>query len=290
MTKLGLVLFSTLATLAACGSPMRQPGGGGGGDDVDAPGGGGGGGGGGGVDAPPNADSLVYAHSAGTLYKVDTTTFAETLIGDFSGIDDDVTDIAVDKNGAMVAITDTTLYSVDVTSAAGTQVKTLSSDIEDFTGLGYVPNPTDDASDLLVTASADGDVYSINPTTGAGLKIGNYGKSGSKQIASSGDIFGVRNFGTYATVKVGSSTNDYLAKIDTTGASGPAWAAILPTSDTGFQNIYGVGFWAGTIYGFDDAGDVLSIDPTSGKATKMDNNSIVWWGAGVTTNAPTVLQ
>ncbi len=94
----------------------------------------------------------------------------------------------------------------------------------------------------------------------------------------------MRGFGIYATVKVGSATNDYLASINP-----QTWAATVSANDTGFQNIYGLGFWAGSIFGFDDAGDVLEINPATGKATMMGNDSAVqWWGAGVTTNAPIV--
>ena len=274
-------LVLVLATCAACSPAMRDPGSG-----VDASGGGsdGGSGSGSGIDAPPGPDaSRVYAQSAGTLYRVDTGTFAETQIGAFTGISGDVTDIAVDKNGAMVAITNSTLYAVDPATAKGTQIKKLGSTVTDFTGLGYVPDPSNTSSDLLVTANAGGDVYSIDPATGNGTKIGNYGKLSGNQIGSSGDIFGVRGFGIYATVTVAGKTNDYLAEIDP-----QTWTATVRPSDTGFQNIYGLGFWAGDIYGFDDAGDVIKIDKTTGMGAKMDNNTIVWWGAGVTTNAPII--
>ena len=285
MKQLGTVLGTlVLATSAACGTPMRDPGTG-----VDASsaidtrhdtGTG--------IDGPSSDVSLVYAHSASTLYKVDTNTFMETVVGPFTGISGSVTDIAVDKTGAMVAITNSTLYAVNPASAAGTEIKTLNGAATNFTGLGYVPDPADPTMDLLVTANASGDVYKIDPATGASTKIGNYGKLNGKQIGSSGDIFGVRGdcaaCGIFATVKLDNSTSDYLAKIDPT----MGWTAQVRPQDTGFGNIYGVGFWAGSIFGFDDAGDVLQIDPTTGHGTPMTNNQVTWWGAGVTTNAPII--
>ena len=112
MKQLGTVLGTfLLAICAACGTPTRDPGTG---DDtgVDASGSDARHDAGTGIDGPQVDNSLVYAHSATVLYKVDATTFAPTEIAAFSGITGSVTDIAVDKNGAMVAITNSTLYSV----------------------------------------------------------------------------------------------------------------------------------------------------------------------------------
>lgn len=285
MKQLGTVLGTfLLAICAACGTPTRDPGTG---DDtgVDASGSDARHDAGTGIDGPQVDNSLVYAHSATVLYKVDATTFAPTEIAAFSGITGSVTDIAVDKNGAMVAITNSTLYSVNPATAAGSEIKALSGAATNFTGLGYVPDPQDTTKDLLVTANASGDVYTIDPTTGQSTKVGNYGKLNGKQISSSGDLFGVRGFGTYASVKVAGSTNDFLARIDTS-----TWAAtpLGGVSGTGFKNIFGLGFWAGKVFGFDDAGNVIAIDKDSGLGMSMEANATVWWGAGVTTNAPII--
>src|SRR3972149_3519382 len=56
--------------------------------------------------APPPENAAVYAHSASELYRVDPDTFAVTLVGPFQwpSVADQMTDIAIDKDGNMVGI------------------------------------------------------------------------------------------------------------------------------------------------------------------------------------------
>jgi hypothetical protein len=134
-----------------------------------------------------------------------------------------------------------------------------------------------------VTANDEGAVYQIDPTMGTATMIGSYGSDAQGKIVSSGDLVGVRNLGIYATVDVGEQTNDYLAKID------PAtWQATPIGSGTGFDEIFGLGYWAGTVYGFTAKGDMITIDTSTGVGTKVNAGSQAWYGAGVTTDAPVI--
>jgi hypothetical protein len=203
-----------------------------------------------------------------------------------------MTDIAVDKNDHMVGVTLNKLYSVDASSGACTLIKDLSSSTHNPTSLSYIPSDLGDpnSADILVTADSVGDVYQIDEMTGSASKIGSYGGSGASRVVSSGDLIGVRGLGIYATVDVGtgSGTNDYLARIDPT-----TWTATPIGSGTSYNNIFGLGFWAGTIYGFVDdkmshTGKIIKIDPTTGVGTEILSSAIEWYGAGVTTDAPII--
>lgn len=289
MKRLHLLLVASAACAAACGPDARD-------NLVDA--------GGPGPDAPvvgpdaaPGPDSpiqdqsRVYAHSGKQLYRIDTTTLAPQLIGDVA-FDDlstkSLTDIAVDKNDKMIGITLDTIYAIDPATAAATKLQKMTG-ASGFTSLSYVPDPANPTGDdILVAANSAGDVYRIDPSTGMATQIGSYGKTGGMAIGSSGDIVGIRGVGIFATVFVGSPTTstDYLARIDPTNG----WAATLLPVDTGYQHIFGVGFWAGKIYGFvdnktDKTGQILTIDQTTGAAAKVGDGAIEWYGAGVTTNA-----
>jgi hypothetical protein len=266
--------------VAACG-----PGGHGAGDDQGS-----------GIDAPGSASdggtdiSLVYAHSGTMLYRVDSTSFTTVAIGPFNIDGESLTDLAVDKNEHMVGITLDRLYSIDSTTGSATLFKSLSESASGFTSLSYIPTDLTDpnSADILVSANDQGAVYQIDATTGSAKEIGSYGMSGSNKIVSSGDLIGVRDLGIYATVDVGNQQNDdYLAKID------PAtWQATLIGSGTGFSKIFGLGFWAGTIYGFvdggDNAGKMITIDSTTGVGTLVNSGTVEWYGAGVTTDAPII--
>lgn len=234
--------------------------------------------------------SLVYAHSGTMLYRVDSSSLTTVTIGPFNIDGESLTDLAVDKNERIVGITLDRLYAIDSATGSATLIKSLSQSATGFTSLSYIPTDLTDpnSADILVSANDDGDVYQIDATTGSAKQIGSYGMSGSNKIASSGDLIGVRDLGIYATVDVGNQqNNDYLAKID------PAtWQATLIGTGTGFSKIFGLGFWAGTIYGFvdggDNAGKMITIDSTSGVGTLASSGTVEWYGAGVTTDAPVI--
>ncbi len=246
----------------------------GGGGFVDAGGGASDGGGG------PAGDSVVYAHSSSELYRVDPDTFDVTLIGPFvweMGIFDSMTDIAIDKNGGITGVSFNRVYHVDPATAVTTFLAPLA---RQFNGLSYIPAGTIDGStdEILVGSTLDGSFWRIDPLTGTSTEIGAYGGGWS----SSGDIVSVDGFGTYATVQQGEGI-DYLAQIDPlTGI-----ATTIGTG-TGFDHIWGLGFWKGKIFGFTDLRQFVLIDPATGVATLVEDSSVFWWGAGVTTSAPII--
>jgi hypothetical protein len=247
-----------------------------------------------GIDAPtqpsgdgPSADnSQVYAHSGSVLYHVDTVTYEPVSVGTMTGLGTkSLTDLAIDKNNNMVGITLDSLFSIDSATGSVTLIKDLSASAQGFTSLSYIPADLGDpnSADILVSANDQGDVYSIDPTSGDATKLGSYGTVSAGKVISSGDLIGVRGLGIYATVNVGNAANDYLAKID------PAtWAATPLPSDTGYKNIFGLGFWAGKIYGFTMSGQILQLDPTTGAGTVLKSSSVSWFGAGVSTDAPII--
>jgi len=236
--------------------------------------------------------SRVYAHSGGTLYRMNAQTFTAIPIGAMSGIGtQSLTDLAIDKDDHMVGITLDKLYSLDPATGAATLIKDLSQSAQGFTSLSYVPDPANPSADILVSANSSGDVFQIDPTAGTATKIGSYGMAaGNKKIVSSGDLIGVRGFGIYATVDVGTDPNDYLAKIDP--ANG--WKATPMPYPTMHNNVFGLGFWGGKVYGFVDdgnaanSGQMISIDSTTGASTDLSSGNVRWFGAAVGTDAPII--
>lgn len=245
-----------------------------------------------GPDSEIQDESLVYAHSGTDLYRIDTNNLDVIHIGAFGG--NNITDIAVDKDGGMIGVSLSKIWSIDPATGVATEIAAFAGSGDSLTSLSYVPvDPNDpDSAERLVTAGASGDVYEVDPTTGATTVIGNFGLSGGMQICSSGDIVSVRGLGTLATVTIGCppfTALDYLATINTT-----TWAATLVgTESTGYDKIFGLGYWGGTIFGFVDeaganTGTMVTIDPTTGVATPAITSAFDWFGAGVTTVAPIV--
>lgn len=242
-------------------------------------------------DGPPVDTSRVYAHSGQTLYLMNSLTLATTTVGSMTGLGtQSLTDIAIDKNDRMLGVTLDKLYEVDPGTGAATLIGDLTG-VSNATSLSFVPSdPTDPNSpDILVTVDSFGGVFEINPANGQATEIGNYGIVPAGQVRSSGDLFGVRGVGIYATVDIGdgqSPTPDFLARIDPT-----TWTATPIGTGTGFDKIFGVGYWGGKIYGFVDmgannGGKMIEIDINTGDAIELSQSSVRWFGAGVATDAP----
>ena len=274
------LLLAAVFVAGACGPGSRNPG------DPDAPGGRDGNGG-----DSSNADmSRVYAHSGSKLYRIDTQSLHPVEVGTITGLGAmSLTDLAIDKSDHMVGVTLNSLYAINPATGAATLVKALVGS-SGYTSLSYVPSNLNDPSstDILVSANDQGDVFQIEPTTGVSTKLGSFGTAGAGKVISSGDLIGVRGLGIYATVDVGTQPNDYLASIDPV-----TWKATPIGTGTGFNHIFGLGFWAGTIYGFVDngtgSGKIITINPNTGVGTAVDTGAIQWFGAGVSTDAP-ILQ
>jgi hypothetical protein len=272
--------LGTLALLGACGPGDR-----GGGDKPDAHSG---------SDAPPTMpSSRVYAHSGTMLYQIDTETLSPVEIGMMTGLGtQSLTDLAIDKDDNFIGITLDKLYSLNPTSGATTLIRDLSMSAKGFTSLSFVPTNLNDPNsvDILVAANSTGDVFEIDPNTGNATMLGSYGMVSAGRVGSSGDLIGVRGLGIYATVNIGTDpmAQDYLARID------PAtWTATPIGNGTGFNDIFGLGYWEGTFYGFVSAstttGKMITIDPMTGAGIDVRSGAIRWYGAGVATDAP-VLQ
>jgi hypothetical protein len=244
--------------------------------------------------------SEVYAHSGTQLYRIDTQDLEVLPVGAFGSAlgTASMTDIAVDKDGRMIGVSLSRIFSIE----PGTGVATELAMFEEgggFTSLSFVPvDPTNpDSAERLVAADDQGAVfevtYDLQAQTAAATQIGSYGMTDSDElIRSSGDIVSVRGVGTLATVTIGLplEADDYLAWIDTT-----TWQATpIGTASTGYDKIFGLGYWGGTIFGFVDnspgaqTGSLVTIDINTGVATPAVNSAFRWYGAGVTTKAPIV--
>jgi len=230
---------------------------------------------------PYDGDPVVYAHSASQLYKLDPTSLSVTLIGAFKwpGGSDQMTDIALDRKGKMTGISFNSVYSVDPKTAACTYLAPLQtpSGIASFNGLSYIAVQAADTTEALMASAGDGTLYEIDPATGQSKKVGAFGGG----LGSSGDLVSVKGL-TLATVKQGFGLTDWLARVN------PLTGQAVPIGDTGFSDVWGLGFWKDKVYGFTEGGQLIVIDPKTGKGTQASSSSAAWWGAGVTTSAPVI--
>jgi len=240
----------------------------------------------------PVDTSKVYAHSGQMLYRLNNATLAATPIGPMMLADNQsLLDLAVNKDDEIIGITRDKLYSISPTTGASTLVKDLSASATGFTSLSFAPLDLDDpnSNEILVAANDEGTVFSISSVDGTATMLGSYGTDATLgQVISSGDLIAVRGFGIYATVDVNNDPDgiDYLARIDPV-----TWKATL-IGPTGYNKIFGLGYWGGIIYGFVDdgfeaaTGRVIQIDQVTGAGLDLGVADVRWFGAGVATDAP----
>ncbi len=233
------------------------------------------------VDAGPPLNPIVYGHSPDTLYTFDTQTRTLTKVAAFSsctqGLTAQVIDLAIDSQMNAFVTTFDGFYSLDLTTAQCTLVKTGTYP----NSLSFVPVGTLDPSVEALVGYVGGSYVRIDPSTGnitsAGTLSGGY--------ASSGDIVSVKGGGSFLTV-TGNGCGDCLLQVNpATGDLVQSYGA-LPHGA-----VYGLAYWAGTLYGFDQGGDVFSITGGDGDAGLVTTDivadgGVMWWGAGSTTVAP----
>jgi hypothetical protein len=275
------VLVCALAPAMACGASDRQSPSSEAGDGIEADAGGGGGGGGsggGGGGGGTDAVTYVFAHSDQELYRVDPDTLDIERVGRFDWSDgwDEMTDIAIDRDGRMLGISYDRVYSVDSDTAVTSYLADLD---RDFNGLSFLPHPSQPDREILIGAAQDGSVYEIDPVTGASTPRGSYGDG----MGSSGDIVSVDGFGTAATVTMGFGGSDQLVRVASDSSADPI-------GDTGVEDLWGLGFWGNKVYGFAEDGSFVLLDVQTGGAEFIENAGVAWWGAGVTTQAEVIVE
>jgi hypothetical protein len=219
----------------------------------------------------------VYAHSPTVLYKVDPAKKTMTTIGNFSANcgNENVIDIAVDQSNNGFATTFAGVYKLDLVSAKCTLISQGSYP----NSLSFVPAGTLDPNAEALVGYNGSTYVRINTTTGAVTNVG--GLTGG--YSSSGDIVSVKNGGTFLTV-TGNNCGDCLLQVDPkTGNMVQNYGSINHGA------VFGIAFWAGVVYGFDDGGELFSITWQNNKLTTTNiptTGGLQFWGAGSTTSAP----
>jgi len=221
----------------------------------------------------------VYGHSGQTLYKLNPNTKAVTVVGTFDGCTN-VLDIALDGSSKLYGTTSSALWAIDKSTGKCTQIAQDSYP----NSLSFVPKGTVDANAEALVGYEGSDYVRIDPQSGTKTIIGQIGSG----MVSSGDIVSVKNGPTYLTVK-SANCDDCLIEVDPkTGAMVRNWGAV------NHSDVFGLAFWAGSIYGFDNQGELFEVKITGGNlqtspiAIPGHPANLKFWGAGSTTSAPVV--
>jgi hypothetical protein len=232
---------------------------------------------------PSGEVNEVFGHSADSLFRLDPKTNVVSEVGKFTGCSS-IIDIALDEASTLYGVSYTALYTIDKTTAKCTQVAT-----GDYpNSLSFVPKGTVDPSVEALVGYEDADYVRIDTKTGVKTKIGALGGG----LKSSGDIVSVKGGKSFLTVKGTGSTctqNDCLVEVDpATGKLVKNWGSIE------HHNVFGLSFWGGKVYGFDESGSLFEVTFGSNSITTTTISiptkpaNLSFWGAGSSTSAPLV--
>ena len=225
--------------------------------------------------SPDPVAAIVYANSPYNLYALDPKTRAVSLVGAFSNNASLIADIAVDAKGSIYAVTQDALYTVDRKSAACTIVGSGTFP----TSLSFVPGLADSTKEDLAGYSGASYVR-INSATATTTTFPAW--SGTTYVPS-GDLVSVDGVGTFVMV-AGGDCVDCIAKIDaTTGAF------LSVVQNIKRNAVSGLGYWAGTFFGFSAYGQVFAFDVATKAVTDVSLGGLTvnsFYGAASSTSAP----
>jgi hypothetical protein len=211
----------------------------------------------------PFATAPVYVNTWTELDSWDPATNIASLVTDFAPGVNYVSDIAIDGWGNLLAVEagngSASLYAVDVHSGAFTFLAGLA----DSTAAGL----TFLADGRLVVAGSGVEILSP-PTYTAQTLV----PPGTFQ--TSGDVVGTPDGALYWTVQGGSALSaDDLVRID------PSTGATTDLGSLPAQGVYGLSYENGTLYGFTNQGQVMTINPANPAASVVASVPGTWSGA-----------
>jgi Zn-dependent metalloprotease len=183
------------------------------------------------VEGPPPSTSGLLGEDSGaddgssTLFRLDKKGGASFRLGEtaFS----DVTDIAYTPDGTLYGVTFDRLLRIAPVNGQAFSVGT---------GLGFdgVNGLAADSSGALYAATLTGDVLRVDPVSGRGTRIGNYGNG----LTSVGDLAFSAGGVLYATAGLSATTPILVTVNLSTGVA-------TPIGPVGFGHVYGLAFDSG---------------------------------------------
>jgi hypothetical protein len=224
------------------------------------------------VDAPPAPPLRLLAASNQMLYELDVDLDQAALIGPIAGLGEvfGVDGLAL-YGSVLLGISSGggELITIAPASAAVTARIALTP-AGSWGGLTVAPAGELGATPVVFAGNGDdGKLHRIDPATGAVTEVGSFG-NGHRFFS---DLAWVKDAGLYATLHDGSCSDVCLAAINPTTGAATVFRSNL--SGTG-ANLFGLSGYRGTLWAFNSAGPVLTVDRVTGLLTLAFDPLIAW--------------
>lgn len=220
----------------------------------------------------------VYVHTGQSLYTLDPVTYDIDKVGDFgvsTDAKDDMTDLAVLPDGRIYTISRTSLYEVNANTGKATL---LMANVSTADGSNVAMTTLPDGT--LLASDQKGEVRVIDPVTKKVTVLGTYGMG----FDTAGDLVAVSDGTMYGIAKMGPGTRtdaNSLMKVDTSTAKATLVGTIETVDGEGFTGVFGIAYQGGNVIAFTKDGQVIKIDPDTGRAELVRTHSgISFYGAG----------
>jgi len=211
-------------------------------------------------DTGSGATEYMYAQTSDDLYAVDKDSpYTVTHLGAFS--ETNITDLAVDMDGRMYAVTFDTVFEVDPVTAQLTSVAYR----EDSSFFALTA-----LSDGTMLAGSDDAIFEVDVLTG---DIDYYDSLGSWEFA--GDMVGLPDGLLYCLVWPTDEGADSTSLV----VYDPATGSTTEIGQTGHGSMFGMGFADWKMFGFNTDGEILEIDRKTGAAEVIATPGHEFWGA-----------
>lgn len=150
-----------------------------------------------------------------------------------------------------------TLYRVEVSTGVATRVGALGTFVN-----GLTLGPTG-----VLIGAGYGRLYDIDATTGVATPISDL----TLPCDSSGDLAYLNGY-LYATTKCWGASSDSLIEVDLSAKT------VRTVGNIGFSDVYGLSTLEGGLYGTTRYGELIRIDPSSGRAILLRTLSFGVYG------------
>jgi len=190
-----------------------------------------------------NAAFITVGTSNGGIYDVDTTSGAATFVATSVVM----TDLARDANGDLWGVTFDNLYHFDTSTKTFTDVGALNAPY--MNALTFGSDGT-----LYGSSYKNTNLYTIDTLSGAASieGAGSFTSSGDLSFNAVGDLFLAADTG-----------DDTLVNVD------PSTGSTTDIGLTGVNDLFGLAFVDGVMYGVSAARDLYTIDTSTGAATSI---------------------